>query len=382
MDHNKIFEKINTLYKEYVNVLADVCYIESPTSFKEGVDECGRYIIDLARKLGWEVEVQHDEVAGDPFCITMNPDSPLAHICLSGHIDTVHPIGHFKEPRVRVEDNCLYGPGALDCKGGVVASLLAMHALKECGFTARPIKLIVQTDEETGSRTSQKRTVEYMRKCAEGAVAFLNTEGREPGHLTLERKGILRYELIVRGIAAHSSVCDEAANAVTEAAYKIIELEKMKDRNGITCNCGVIKGGTVANSVCDLCTFSVDIRYMNEGQYAEAERTVKAVADKTHVEGCSCEVKFVSMRPAMERSEKNYALFDRINEICERVGIDTFEARLAHGGSDAAYMTQFGIPCVDSIGLFGGYGHSYKEYVFLDSLAQSAKEQAAIVAYI
>ncbi len=382
MDYKKIFETVDSLAEEYVKVLADACYIESPTACKERVDECGRFFIELAREQGWKIEVQHDDSAGDPICITMNPDSPLAPICLSGHIDTVHPVGHFKEPRVRIEDNCLYGPGALDCKGGVVASLLAMRALKECGFTARPIKLIIQTDEETGSRTSDKRTIDFMRRHAQGAVAFLNTEGRDPGSLVLERKGILRYELIVHGVAAHSSICDEAANAVTEAAHKIIELEKLKDRNAITCNCGVIKGGTVANSVCDLCSFTADIRFMNNEQYLEAQRIVREVAETVHVEGCTCEVRFVSMRPAMEKAERNYALLDKINEICESVGLGTFEARLAHGGSDAAYMTQFGIPCVDSIGVFGGYGHSYKEYAFIDSFILSAKEQAAIAEYI
>ena len=382
MDHNKIFDTIEELAEEYVKILADACYIESPTSFKNGVDECGRFFVTIAKKLDWQVEIQRDEDAGDPICITMNPDSPLAPICLSGHIDTVHPIGHFKEPRVRIEGNCLYGPGALDCKGGVVASLLAMHALKECGFEKRPIKLIIQTDEETGSRTSNKRTIEFMRRHAEGAIAFINTEGRDPGTLVLERKGILRYEFIVRGIAAHSSICDEAANAVTEAAYKIIELERLKDRNAITCNCGVIKGGTVANSVCDLCTFTADIRFMNDEQYAISESIVREVAQKTHVDGCSCEARLVSMRPAMEKSEKNYALLDKINEICESVGLDTFGARLAYGGSDAAYITRFGIPCVDSIGVFGGYAHSYKEYAFIDSFILSAKEQAAIAAFI
>ena len=128
MDYKKIFETVDSLAEEYVKVLADACYIESPTACKERVDECGRFFIELAREQGWKIEVQHDDSAGDPICITMNPDSPLAPICLSGHIDTVHPVGHFKEPRVRIEGNCLYGPGALDCKGGVVASLLAMRA--------------------------------------------------------------------------------------------------------------------------------------------------------------------------------------------------------------------------------------------------------------
>ncbi len=382
MDHEVLFVKIEELYPEYIGILAQACDIESPTTFKEGVDAVGKFLVSLAEKRGWAVEVENEQVAGDPICITLNPDAPGAPVCLSGHIDTVHPVGLFKEPRVHRDEKCLYGPGALDCKGGVVASFLAMDALDRCGFRSRPVKLILQTDEETGSSTSSKRTLDFMRRKSEGAIAFINTEGRDPGRLVLERKGILRYEFIVSGIAAHSAICDAAASAITEAAHKIIELEKFKDRNAITCNCGVIKGGTVANSVCDLCTFTADIRFMNQKQFDEAERIVRSVAEKTHVEGCSCELRLVSMRPAMEKVERNYLLLDRINEICSGVGLSTFEPRMSHGGSDAAYITQFGIPCIDSIGLFGGYAHSVKEYVFLDSLLQSAKEQAAIAAYL
>ena len=69
----------------------------------------------------------------------------------------------------------------------------------------------------------------------------------------LERKGILRYRFTIYGKALHSSRCAEVSNAVAEAAYKIIELEKMKDVGGLTCNCGVISGGTTANTVAEKC---------------------------------------------------------------------------------------------------------------------------------
>ena len=142
MDHSLLFAKIEELYPEYVRVLADVCEIESPTSYKEGVDAVGRYFVALAEKRGWNIEIEHDEAAGDPICITLNPDASDEPFCLSGHIDTVHPLGLFKKPRVRIEENCIYGPGVLDCKGGVVASFLAMDALWRCGFNKRPRKLL------------------------------------------------------------------------------------------------------------------------------------------------------------------------------------------------------------------------------------------------
>ena len=51
----------------------------------------------------------------------------------------------------------MYGPGVMDCKGGIVAAIMAMEALEKCGFTERPVQLLLQSDEENGSATSNKK---------------------------------------------------------------------------------------------------------------------------------------------------------------------------------------------------------------------------------
>ncbi len=99
-----------------------MCNIESPSSCKEGVDTVGEYFINKAKEMGWDVEVSKQDVSGNSVAITMNKDAQLAPIVLSGHIDTVHPIGLFGYPPVRREGNILYGPGVCDCKGGAVAA--------------------------------------------------------------------------------------------------------------------------------------------------------------------------------------------------------------------------------------------------------------------
>ena len=275
-----------------------------------------------------------------------------------------------------------YGPGVLDCKGGVVASFLAMDALDRCGFRARPVMHILQTDEETGSKTSGKDTVRYMCEKAKGSVAFLNTEANREGFVVLSRKGILRYEFTVHGISAHSSLCVSGANAIAEAAYKIIELEKMKDKDGLTCNCGVISGGSVANTVAETCRFTADIRFANAEQLEWAKNKIREVSESSTVDGCTCDVRQVSMRPAMERLEANEHLAARINEINGTVGLPAIVSRVGEGGSDAAYTTQAGIPSVDAIGVEGGRIHSPEEYAVKSSLALSAKQQAAVVCFI
>ena len=41
MDHKVLFDEIDRLYPDYLKVWEDVCNIESPTIYKEGVDKVG-----------------------------------------------------------------------------------------------------------------------------------------------------------------------------------------------------------------------------------------------------------------------------------------------------------------------------------------------------
>jgi len=218
-----------------------------------------------------------------------------------------------------------------------------------------------------------------MAQKAKNAVAFLNAEGGSRGKLTVARKGIIRYRLDVQGRAAHSSKCQEGASAIAEAAYKIIELERWKEEGGITCNCGVIQGGTVANTVPEHCSVTVDIRYRTAEEYRQVSERVAAIAATSHVAGTSCTVSVVSERVAMEKTEKNLALFDSIQRIFAENGLGELCAVERPGGSDAADMTAAGIPTVDSIGVCGSNIHTLNERAPLTSLAESAKRMAAIV---
>ena len=379
MECEQLFKMIDSIEEKYLDILEDVCNIESPTNFKEGVDNVGKYFIATAEKLGFETEIFRQKVSGDAVCITLNPDSEKEPIALSAHMDTVHPVGSFGTPPVKRDKENMYGPGVMDCKGGAVAALMAMEALGNCGFDKRPVKLILQSDEENSSKTSNKETIEYMCKKAENSIAFLNLEGVQGNTAVLQRKGILRYLFTVQGKALHSSRCAEAANAVCEAAYKIIELEKMKDIKGLTCNCVMIEGGTTPNTVPEKCAFYADIRFSTVEELESVKAIVKEIADNITVEGCSCEVEEVSFRPAMCLVEKNVKLLECMNDIFKRSGLPILEARACLSGSDAAYITERGIPCVDNLGTDGGNIHSLKEYIRLGSLAESAKRIAAFI---
>ncbi len=385
MDHTSIFTRIDEKNQEYLAFWWDVCSIESPTAHKAGVDAVGAYFMEKARQRGWKTEVLEEPVSGNAVCITMNEKAPGAPVAISGHMDTVHTVGSFGTPPVRVEGDRMYGPGVTDCKGGLVAGFLAMDALWECGYRARPVMLLLQSDEENGSRTSEKRTIRWLCERARGCAAFLNAEGYKPGCAVLTRKGILRYRLTVKGQAIHSSLCADGTggiNAIAEAAHKILELEKVKDKDGLTFNCGLIEGGTVPNTVPEHCSFVVDIRFATETQCREAEAIIHTVAAHSYLAGSTCSVELVSRRAAMEPCERNDTLFARLNECFAKTGLPALKKRHSNGGSDAADATAMGLPAIDSLGTEGGRIHSVEEYGCIPSLVASAKRFAAAVLYL
>lgn len=381
-DTKKVFETIDRLEEKYIKILEEFCLIESPTDYKKGVDDASEYIVKIAESFGWKVERQVESVAGDAFCITMNPDAKGAPVCLSGHVDTVHPVGLFGTPAVKLDGEKIYGPGVADCKGGIISALLAMAALCEENYTDRPIKLILQSDEETSSAESNKRTVRFMCDCARGAVAFLNCEPATKGTAVIKRKGIAKYVFKVTGRAAHASICYTGISAIAEASHKILELEKLKDKDGITANCGLISGGTKINTVPEECTFKVDFRFSNDEELKKVQEIAKKVADTSFIEGSSCELTLASLRDAMPLSDTNLALLENVNKIFEKVNLSALNARSAGGGSDAAYTTNCGIPTLDSLGIEGANFHSKNEYATLSSLKDSAMRLAAICLYI
>lgn len=383
MDCQKLFDTVDALYEEYVGVWENICNIESPTRHKSGVDAVGRYLIQRARERGWAIEVCPQDKAGDAVCITLNPDANTAPIALSGHMDTVHPIGLFGAPAVRMDEKRIYGPGVNDCKGGIVAAFMAMDALDRCGFRTRPVQLLLQSDEEMGSHPSQRGTINYICEKAKDAVAFLNLEGHTEGEACLIRKGIVTFTFTVSGVEAHSSNCCKAgANAILDAAHKIIELEKIKDDDGLTCNCAVISGGSVPNTVPGNCEFKANVRFATMEQYDWICNYAQKVADTVHVSGCTCSVSHRGYRVPMVDCERNRALLDTVNRIFVQTGLPALTAAKRKGGSDAADVTVYGIPCLDSLGVTGGRIHSKDEYANLESLKSSAKRLVAIAALI
>lgn len=378
MKCEKLFARIDELQEEYIGFWSDIVAIESPTNYKPGVDAVGNYFIEKAKQRGWQVEVHKEDVSGDAICLTMNPEASGKPIVFSGHMDTVHPLGFFGSPIVRRDDTFLYGPGVQDCKGGIAGAFLAMAALQDVGFTARPVKLVLQSDEENSSVTSDKRTVDFMEKCAKGCAVFLNVEPYIPDLCTIGRKGIADYRFTITGKACHASVCHQGISAIAEAARKVLELEKIKEREDLTFNVGTITGGTSVNTTPAQCTFFLDVRFRNTTSMNRADEIVHKIAETSYIEGTTCELELVTRRVPMEETDAARAALAKLNEVCRENGITEMKPGRRPGGSDAADMTTRGIVTLDSLGTLGGGSHTIREHSYLTSLARCAKRLAGM----
>ena len=375
----KIFEEIEKLKDKYTDMLVDLCSIESKSNDKEGVDKVGDYLCRVALDMGYTIKKKEFEKAGNVYSFTLNPDAKMRGIAVSAHMDTVFEKGVFGYPPVRIEGDNIYGPGVLDCKGGIVQCMLVMEALKNCEYADRPVKLILQSDEEVSSSLSDKGTLEFMVDEAKDCAAFLNAEGHKKNFITVGRKGIGKRTIIIEGKSCHAGYYINGISAIREAAYKIIELEKGSDVNGITFNCGVIRGGTVSNIIPDRCEIDVEYRFKTMAQKKEAEEKFEKIVNTSYVEGTKSHFIVETERIPMERTEANERLAHIYSSVSEKYGFGSLEPFESPGGADAAYTTYAGIPSVDSIGLHGADMHCPTETAVLSSLPRMAKLMAAVI---
>ena len=375
----KVFSEIDELSDKYLNILIDICNIESKSDDKEGVNKVGAYLASLAEELGYKIRKREFEKAGDVYSFAYNPNGKKGQISLSGHMDTVFENGSFGYPPVKIDGEYLTGPGVQDCKGGIAIFLLVMEALKKCNYDERCVKLILQSDEEVSSSLSERGTIDFIVEEAKGSVAFLNGEGHSDGHITVARKGIIKKKIKIKGKACHAGACTSGISAIKEAAHKIIELEKDNDATGITFNCGMINGGIGINTVPEECEVYLEYRFKTCKQQKQAEDRLNRIVNTSYVEGTQSILEEISTRAPMERTEGNEWLAKVLNDISIECGFGELKPTEVSGGADAAYATLAGIPTVDSLGTEGAYCHTTNERALISSIPKMAKLVASTI---
>ena len=192
--------------KDMIVLLKKLVESESPSNDKAAVDKVGTLVAEECHLLGADVEFVPNSVTGDHVIARFNPHpSPLSRgemgVLLMHHMDTVFPIGTLGKMPFYEKDDKIFGPGVLDMKGGIVISLAAIAALKEADLLKRPVTVLVTSDEEIGSGTSEEL---ITRLAKDAALVLVMESGLVDGSLKTWRKGVGDFLVKVKGRAAHA----------------------------------------------------------------------------------------------------------------------------------------------------------------------------------
>jgi glutamate carboxypeptidase len=300
---------------------------------------------------------------------------------LSAHLDTVFE----KEAAFSgftVDGDRAVGPGAVDCKGGVVVLLGALEALSSAGLLdGAEFRVILNGDEETGSYDSRP----LLEKESTGAHVALVFEGARPsGAIVNWRKGNGIMRLEATGKSAHAGVHHEdGVNAIEALAHKIVDVQKLTDyKRGLTVNVGVIAGGTKRNIVPATASAEIDVRYRKAEDGPYVEECIRSICDKPAVSGAHVKLHGGLNRPPWPEDAAGIAaLTQGWLAAASDVGVE-LSATATGGGSDGNWTAAMGIPTLDGLGPVGGKYHTLGEYILRDSLPERARIAAVGMARI
>jgi glutamate carboxypeptidase len=301
-------------------------------------------------------------------------------LLLLAHMDTVFDEGAAAARPFRVREGRAYGPGVIDDKAGVVCGFEAVEVLcDEAGFDDyAAITLVCSPDEEIGSPFSRP-LIEAL--AAEHDVAVGLEAARTNGALVSARKGISAFTVEVAGRAVHAGVRPaEGVNAVLEAAHKTVALQALNGRwPGVTCNVGVLQGGSRTNVVADRAVMRVEVRAATMAAFDRAMAEVERIVAEATVAGATARMAPTHRHPPMERTEAVAALVAQAQAVARDLGFEVGEAATG-GAGDANTTAAAGLPTIDGLAPVGAEAHGPAEWLDLDSVVPRTALLAGLLA--
>jgi acetylornithine deacetylase/succinyl-diaminopimelate desuccinylase-like protein len=205
----------------YLGWLQDACRIPSLASRPEGLEEMAAWLEKKLAEVGASTERLPYESAPDAVFAELGSGARTLLVYDHYDVQPVDPIALWESapfgPEVR--DGCLFARGVADNKGDLVARIAALDAYVELyGELPLKIKLLVEGEEETGSRSFEALVARYSERfAADGCMwegAGIDSTGAP--ELVFGAKGLAFVELTYRGLESdqHSSLASLAPSPV------------------------------------------------------------------------------------------------------------------------------------------------------------------------
>jgi succinyl-diaminopimelate desuccinylase len=321
---------------KYVEVLKDLISIDTTVPPGLNYDRAIAYLEPLFRDSGFDtkrlvIPAEHAEGReGRVNLVCHRHEKGKPRLIFYGHIDVV-PAEGWDAFKPRVENGKLYGRGAADMKGSIVALLEAMQSLK-----GKPLDFDVSAMMTTDEEVSQASQIEYLRQYVEpvsGAYFFSLDSGF--GFVSIAGLGALHVEIKVIGKSVHSGLSHLGENAIEKASLLIQALLDLKhkveqrksnvpthpdtrlSRMEGRLNINMIRGGIKMNIVPDECLISVDRRLIPEENLEDARKEL--LDTLASVPGVTWQLEHVHGIPTVPPAD--YPIVDRLaGAIADTIG--------------------------------------------------------------
>jgi glutamate carboxypeptidase len=374
-------EYMQRLLPQYVEVLRELCSIDSISYYKPGLDEMVTVLSAYMRDLGMDITVFKQEQWGNDLLGTIRGEGD-GKVAIVGHMDTVYPVGTAAARPLRVEGNTVYGPGVSDMKGCILSAIYAIKALLAQGYQSfGEIRFLCVSDEEISNRHSEDLIFRVAQDCQ---AALVLEAASANGDIVSARKGTVHYKLRVQGRAAHAGVEPEKGrNAIVELAHQIALIDSLNGWcEGLSISACLTSGGTAENMIPDYAEAILDMRFVQHEDRVMAEKRLHRMVQEHLVP--DVEVILQPLRshyPPMVPTSESMKLVSVAQELANVIGFP-LNHMLRGGGSDACNTSRYGVPTLDGLGPIGGLDHSPNEYLLLDSVPSRTALLAGLIATI
>lgn len=343
--------------QEIVDLTKDLIRFKSTQSCPEEIGNCARFIESWFKD--HEILCSLTERKGVP-SVRVLPPRERSPLLLMSHIDVVEATDRLFDPVEK--DGKLFGRGAIDDK---YAAALSMVLLKNRMVSNRhrgwdesqlPLGVLITGDEEVGGKNGAHSALSGIT--CDFCIAL---DGGRVDKIVVKEKGVLRLKLVARGKTAHGARPWLGDNAIERLIDDCGTVKGFFDNLAEpehwhrTMNLSIIRAGESINQVPEQAEAIFDIRYTENDDVDDLVQQIQAAV--------ASEVTIQDREPLFISPESAYR--DRLLAITPdtRTGI-------AHGASDARFLTQFDIPGI----VWGADGnnsqHSTDEHVEIQSLAR------------
>lgn len=407
----RVCSLIETNKEEIIQTLREMVQIPTLTG-KEG--EGQKYIQGLYSDLGLRVtsfEAKHEKVSqhkafvesgfeftGRPNIIGILEGEPSAKsLILNGHVDVVPegPIGEwdFSPWEGKRVGRKLYGRGALDMKGGLIANYFAIKSILEAGLKPKGTVMLQSVIEEEAGGGGGTLACFLEGFTADGLVIS------EPNmRIIVAHPGIYYFRVIVVGKPAHAGIAHTGINAIgkmNQIYQALVELDEKRAREkhyplfekaserSCHLNIGIYRAGDWVSTVAGWAQLECRISYIPGEDVDEVKEQVRqAVNDAAQRDEWLSkhppEIILFGLRMEAWEQDPNAPFVLAFKSCADKVLESNTDIAGVTWGMDTGLAQYFNMPVL-SFGPNGENLHGVNEYVDLDSVIDCTKVLASFI---